>query len=185
MLGIIGACFGSVPAVGTTLIALSLEDLTLDSDYIVTGYVLDSTSFLNEGRLFTLHRIRTDRILDDSLESGEIIEIVTAGGHSEWFSQRVFGAPELEVGGQYLLFLKRHGVNDIVRPIGMSQGAYPVIADPTTRTPTAMPSCTGARLVQRYGGASGRFEETTPWLTEGRSLDEIVEEVRAIRGIGR
>ncbi len=180
LLAMVGACLTSVPAAGTTLVALSLEDLTLDSDHIITGQVLDSTAILENGRIYTLHRVQVDEDLDGILEQGEVVEMVTAGGHSEWFSQKVFGAPSLEVGGRYLLFLREFGVSGAVRALGMSQGALPVVADPRTRQLTVNPSSVGARLVRRFGGETAPLEEAEPWLTEARSLDDIVGEIRAI-----
>lgn len=180
LLAAMGALLVSLPAAGTTLLALSLEDLTLDADHIITGRVLDSTPILEDGRIYTLHRVQVDEDLDGILEEGEIVEMVTAGGRSEWFSQKVFGAPELEVGGRYLLFLREYGVSGAVRALGMSQGVLPVVEDPRTRLSTVNPSPFSARLVRRFGGETGSLEEAEPWLTEARSLDDVIGEIRAI-----
>ena len=53
----------SVPtggAVASTLIALDLDELVSRSDSIFSGKVLDSVSFLEDGRIFTLCRVEVE-----------------------------------------------------------------------------------------------------------------------------
>ena len=175
----IGASMICVSAFGTTLVALDLDDLTLESDSIVTGRVVDATSFLRDGRIFTLNRIEVDEALDDSSSSGEIIEVVTAGGRSEHFSQKVFGAPELEVGGRYLFFLQYRS-KEVTRTLGMSQGAYRLREDPETRKWLVHPGSSAARLVRRSGKKGRRLVDVAPWLNRTRPLSDIAEEIRTI-----
>jgi hypothetical protein len=157
-----------------------LDDLTWEADQIVTGRVLDATSFLRDGRIYTLNRIEVNEALDDASEPGEIIEIVTAGGRSEHFSQKVFGAPELEVGAGYLLFLQHRSL-DVTRTVGMFQGALRVKEDPETKELFVHPAAKSAtRLVRRVSGKSGRLREVSPWLTDSRPLREVADEIKAI-----
>lgn len=166
---------------GTTLLALDLDSLTQLSDDICTGHILDQTSFMREGRIYTLHRVRVETNIKGKQSQGTVIEVVTAGGHSELFSQKVFGAAELQAEKTYLLFLENRGIPDVVHPVGMSQGALPISIESTTRKATVHPSGIVPRLLSR-DSANGQFRPTAPWLTKARQLDEIITEIRTIIG---
>ena len=166
---------------GTTLLAMDLESLTQSSDEICTGRVIDRVSFLKEGRIYTLNRVRVESSIKGKQLKGAIIEVVTAGGHSELFSQKVFGAAELQEDASYLLFLEKRGAPDVVHPVGMSQGALPIKVEPNTKALSVHPPRAVPRLLSR-DPVDGRFRPATPWLTKTRQLDEVVTEIRSFIG---
>ncbi len=167
----------SVPAAASTLIALDLDELTANSDSICTGTVLDGTAFLEGGRIYTLSRVEVvDPVL--GVSKGQILEIVTAGGHGEHFSQKVFGAAELTTGGQYLLFLSQ-GTRGAKRVVGMSQGALRLATDKETGRRLVRPPVRSVRLVRR-DPISRRIIEVAPWIREDRPLDGLLQEVRTV-----
>ncbi len=166
---------------GTTLLAFDLESLTRFSDQICTGRVVDSTAFLRDGRIYTLNRIEIIEEVKGRKGSGEIIEVITAGGHSELFSQKVFGAAELEKETTYLFFLENRGIPEAVHPVGMTQGAVPVILDAETRVTRVHPPKFLPRLLTR-NPIDGRFQSGIPWITEPRLLNEVLEQIRTFVG---
>jgi hypothetical protein len=167
-------------ASASTLIALDLEELVSRSDSIFSGRVLDSVSFLDAGRIFSLCRVEVEEPIFGA-GRGEVVEVITAGGHGEQFSQRVFGAAELEPGERYLLFLEPGIRGPEKHVVGMAQGAYQVALDATTRARMVRPSAEGVRLVRRDPGTR-RIVEALPWIREQRSLSGVVEDIRAALG---
>lgn len=172
-------------SVGTTLLALDLEALSRASDHICIGTVVDATSFLKGGRIYTLHRIAVTESIDGTAQSGEILEVVTAGGHSEWFSQKVFGAAELKTDAEYLLFLRKTHGPDTAAVVGMSQGAYPITRDPETRVRVITPPKTPPRLMKRDALSGGRLTTTTPWIAQVTPLDAVIVQIQQFIGGSR
>jgi hypothetical protein len=171
-------------AAASTLLAMNLEELTQASDEICTGRVVDSTSFLEEGRIYTLHRVEIVEGVKGNAARSTLIEVVTAGGHSELFSQKVFGAAELEPNQTYLFFLEKRGTPGVVYPVGMTQGALPVSIDAATRMARVHPPKTLPRLVTR-NPVDGRIYPGSPFLTSDRPLDDVIKEIRTITGGNR
>ena len=168
-------------SIGTTLLALNLEEMTRTSDEICTGRVVDKTSFLKDGRIYTLNDVEVIENIKGDHTKGTIVEVVTAGGHSELFSQKVFGAPEFEVNETYLLFLEKRGIPDVVHPVGMIQGALPISVDSTTHIAKVHPPSELPRLLTR-DPVDGNFRPSVPWITKTRLLDDVVREIRTIAG---
>ena len=176
----VGACLINANANATTLIAFTLDELTAQSDEIVTGTITDSTSFLNENRIYTLQRVKVSEAVFGAYRAGDVVEVVTAGGNADTYSQKVYGAAELKVGEQYLLFLKRHSIHGILMPTGMSQGVCRIVKSSDNQKLQLMPLHLRARLVKRNEAHNRRFKIALPWLIEKRSLNEVLAEIRKI-----
>jgi hypothetical protein len=171
----------SVKTEATTLIAKDLASLSREADNICQGRVIDTVSFLKGGRIYTLNRVQIIASIKGSERDGEIIEVVTAGGHSELFSQKVFGAAELEVDHEYLLFLEHRGAPEISHTVGMTQGALRISLDDSRTTRLVHPPRSMPRLMQR-DLSTGRLYNADPWLTDTRPLSEILTRVREYLG---
>jgi hypothetical protein len=168
----------------TTLLRLDLEDLTLDADCICLGRVSDSTVFSRGNRLYTLHRIEITESISGDKAAGDTLEVVTAGGSAEGLRQKVSGAAALKVGEEYLFFLEQRGETEIVHPIGMSQGAYPVALDASTAERVVLPPTNLPRLVQK--SATGDvLKKASLWLNEKKPLDDVLEAIRAVKKRGK
>ena len=171
----------TAPSTATTLVAKDLESLTRDADNICTARVIDAVSFLKGGRIYTLNRVQITESVKGNEKAGDIMEVVTAGGHSELFSQKVFGAAELEVDEEYLLFLEHRGSPDISHTVGMTQGALPLSLDARAATRLVNPPRALPRLMIR-DAETGQLRDREAWLTEARPLTEILTQVRAYLG---
>lgn len=165
----LGLPLGSAAA--STLIAIDLDGLTRRSDTICTGTVIDATSFMEGGRIFTLNRVRVDETMHGT-SNGTILEVVTAGGHGEHFSQKVFGAAELTPGEQYLLFLEPRRETDEKRVVGMAQGALRISLSTADNVKMVHPLTRGVRIAEK-NPSTGRIVEVLPWIREASPLDLI------------
>ena len=173
--------FAGAPASGSTLLAHDLESLSTLSDHICTARVVDATSFMKGGRIYTLSRVEIIESVKGADRQGNLLEVVTAGGHSEWFSQKVFGAAELEVGAEYLLFLEHRGSVDISHPVGMTQGALPVsiqadTADRQVSPPKSIPN------LMRKSLEDGSLHPAALWINQPERLSDVLTRIRGFIG---
>jgi hypothetical protein len=163
----------------TTLLSLDLKTLTLRADQVVVGRVMDSTSFMKDNRVYTLHRVEVTQSVASDKQETDIIEVVTEGGHTATFTQRVEGAAELEVGMEYLLFLDLRGDLGMPYVTGMSQGAYPVLKDDSSLLKFVHPPNRLPRLVSR-DASTLRLQDGGFWMKEKVRLDSMIEEIQSI-----
>lgn len=184
-IGLLGAALlAPGAAFCTTLLSIDLEELTLDADCICLGRVSDSTVFSRGNRLYTLHLIEITKSISGDKALGDMVEVVTAGGSAEGIRQKVSGAAYLEVGEEYLLFLEQRGEKDIVYPIGMSQGAYPVELDTSTSERLIRPPASLPRLVRKNADGDV-LKETSLWLSEKKPLGDVLDAIRAVKKRGK
>jgi hypothetical protein len=136
-------------------------------------------------------RIVTDSVLvvEDSLlgtVGGERLTVRTLGGEIDGLGQRVFGEPWFRRGERHLLFLEPFPSPDptayrllpaaLLRPVGMSQGALPIVASP--EGPLVTPNAEQSALLDPCVEAS-----FVPWLDAPRPLADVLAEVReAVQG---
>ena len=161
---------------------------------------------MNVARAYSLDDVRVEAMPLPNLEPGDVlVQVVVCGVCSsdamDWYVSRkvpvVLGhepvgivhkvtpeVEELEVGDRYLLFLQ-HRSPEVIRTVGMSQGAYRVREDPDTKKEMVHPYMRGARLLHRFGPKDGQLGEVAPWLTRSRPLSEISEEIRAILEVAK
>jgi len=162
---------------GTTMRALSLNELTIGANTIVAGKVLSSTSFRRNGRIYTKNKIQiTEKI--SSQTQNEIIEVETIGGRIGNIVQKVIGAAELKKGDEYLLFL-RNSANKKMRVLGMSQGAYSITKDNNTNNKMLMPSKINARLV-KVDAQTGNLADSPSWIMEPKPLRDIISRINTV-----
>jgi hypothetical protein len=172
----------SVLCGGTTLLSLDLKTLTLRAHHIVVGRVMDSTSFMKEKRVLTFHRVEITKSIVSDKKEGDVIEVVTEGGQTATFTQKVEGAAELADGKEYLLFLDIRGNWGAAYVTGMSQGAYPISTDDSSTVKFVQPPNRLPRLVAR-DTATLRLQDKGFWLKEKTRLDSMIEEILTIEVI--
>jgi len=117
----------AAPAGATTLQRLSLEDLTHESTAVVRGRVAEVRTEQAGPLLYTVARVEISNVWKG--ENGESIEVSSPGGVWQGAEQRFPGAPRLELGGEYVLFLWR-GPSGRVQITGFSQGVFDVYDGP-------------------------------------------------------
>ena len=107
----------------TTLQQLSVDQMIQQSTAIVRAKVTGSYAASRSGSIYTFYRLQ----VTENLKSTTVpnIEVAVPGGVLGKVMQSVAGAPNLTVGGDYVLFLwtSRSGLTQV---IGLSQGAFDV-----------------------------------------------------------
>lgn len=122
-----------LPARGTVLVELSLEQLSQASTAIVRGRVVGQESRWNSTRtgVVTLTTIE----IEESLKGhpGAVVVIQQPGGRVGNIHLRVPGTVRFLPGARYFLFLESGREAARYRLVGMGQGAYRIFRDPRTR----------------------------------------------------
>src|SRR5580704_11820147 len=111
----------------TTLQKLSLDDMIQQSTGIVRAKVTGSRSALRGQNIYTyyrLHVLETARALEAAkVNPGQDIEVAVPGGSVNGVRQVAIGAPELNAGAEYVVFLWT-GKSGLTQIIGLSQGLF-------------------------------------------------------------
>lgn len=148
---------GGVPAAQATTIApLRFDELVQQAGVVVQGTVTDVrvlstgadlppaeesnvpssptapiSADVEGGRmLYTEVTLQVDRQIGDPV--GPEIRFTLAGGRTEDESFIVFGMPRFEIGGRYILLLRRDFERTNVPVVGVSQGFFQIVRDPAT-----------------------------------------------------
>jgi hypothetical protein len=122
---------GLRPLPGATLERLSLDDMIVKSTSVVRGKVINSFGQFHGPVIYTHYRIQVSERYKGT--GAGTTEIVVPGGSANGAHQQVAGAPELTVGGEYVLFLWT-GASGNTHIIGLTQGLFAMAssdADPT------------------------------------------------------
>ena len=103
----------------TTLEQLSLDDMIQKSTSIVRARVTGSRTSTHASDIYTHYQLQTS----ESWKGAAITEVAVPGGVVQGIRQSVNGAPELQTGQEYVLFLwtSRSGLTQV---IGLSQGLF-------------------------------------------------------------
>jgi hypothetical protein len=114
----------SLPA--ATLEKLSLERMIQESTAIVRGRVVSTSVGQRGSLLYTRARVQVAERWKGGTEA--TIEVSVPGGRSGNVRQTFTGAPNLEPGAEYLLFLWT-GKSGVTQVIGFSQGVFGISLD--------------------------------------------------------
>jgi hypothetical protein len=110
-----------VPLQAATLERLSLDDMILKSTAIVRGKVTGSNQAYHASVIFTQYNVQVLERWKGASQTSAVVMV--PGGRIGAMRQSYPGAPRLEQGQEYLLFLwsSRQGINYV---IGFSQGLF-------------------------------------------------------------
>ena len=116
------ACGILSQAWATTLQQLSMDDMIRKSTNIVRVKVVDARTALRGQDIYTYYQLQ---VLEGWNTTTSQVEVAVPGGSSKGIRQMVPGAPSLNVGDEYVIFLwtSRSGLTQI---IGLSQGLFSV-----------------------------------------------------------
>jgi hypothetical protein len=130
----------------TTLLQLSLDDMTLKSTAIVRGKVQQTDSILRGSIVYTCYRVQVTEQWKGT-QSAQI-DFAVLGGTAKGITQSYSGAPALTSGQEYILFLwtSRSGLTQI---IGLSQGAF-----------NLTPVSSGDAMVTRFASTERVVDQT-------------------------
>lgn len=107
-------------AAATTVLELSFDELTKESDAIVVGHVESVTAEVREGRVYSTIVVSVDESLKGT--PGESVKIVQLGGKTKDLVTRAFGMPNFEAGEHVLLFLEKPNRVNYFVVTGLTQG---------------------------------------------------------------
>jgi hypothetical protein len=110
----------------TTLERLSVDSMVEKSTSIVRGKVVSSEGEFRNGLIFTKYMIQVDESWKGN--PGRLIEVFVPGGVANGLRQTITGAPALEQGEEFVLFLWA-GASGRRQIIGLSQGMFNVVKE--------------------------------------------------------
>jgi hypothetical protein len=116
-----------VPALATTLIRASLDDLIGKSTSIVRGRVINSSTASHGPLVYTHYKIQVTERWKGL--TGDQVDVQVPGGSYNGVQQNIAGAPRLSTGAEYVFFLWTgpSGANHL---LGLSQGVLDIAKDP-------------------------------------------------------
>jgi hypothetical protein len=161
-----------LPAWGTTLQKLTLDDLITQSTAIVRVKVTGSSATLRGRDIYTNYEFQVLETLKGAPQNSVAVPGGVAGG----LRQMVAGAPSLSFGGQYVIFMwtSRSGLTQV---IGLSQGLFSVMDDSSGNPVLVRPAATG-QMVDKTGNLVGDKAVTV-------SLSDLRAEIKKATGAGK
>jgi hypothetical protein len=148
---LVGVLMAISPARATTMVSMSMEQLTQASSDIVQAHVVSQVSEWNatHTQIVTITTFEVSQTLKGNASSN--IQIRQLGGTVGHLTQTIMGDVTFRPQGEYILFLEpAEGSN--YRVVGMSQGAYPVYTDGTSREARVILPLNQTQLQSILGG---------------------------------
>ncbi len=159
----------AAPARATTLVRLSLEQLSQASSDIVRGHVVSQESQWNpaHNQIVTLTTIAVDQAVKGQPPASLVIEQL--GGTVGNIRSRVPGTVQFQPQGDYLLFLEPAAANSShYLVVGMMQGAYRIYPDRITHEERVIQPLGGFFYGTRGSGGGLKTSEQTIPLNQFR-----------------
>ncbi len=164
----------STPVDASIVIALDLEELTVEADRIVVGTVVWAEPIrIGNGMIRTRHRIQVEQDLRGSGDHEIIVE--TLGGQVGGLAMRVAGAPSFVLGDRAVVFVREDG-NAIFHPVGVAQGVMRIERE--NGHDMVLPSRRGGMLVR--SDATGVLVKSAGPLAGKERLDVFLSRVLKI-----
>jgi len=119
------------PARATTMVSMSMEQLTQASSEIVQARVVNQACAWNAShtQIVTITSFAVSQSLKGNASS--TLQVQQLGGTVDHVTQSFMGDVSFRPQGEYILFLEAAG-GSTYHVVGMSQGAYPVYRDATS-----------------------------------------------------
>ena len=161
-----------------TLERLSLDDMIAKSTGIVRGKVTNSWAAASGVVIYTHYTIQVAERLKGS--GGDIEEIVVPGGEVNQLRQSFSGAPVLQTGTEYVLFLyaSKDGFTYVV---GLTQGLFRISADGTV-DPLATRTASRELMLDPASGKPVKDQTLVMHVSDLRSQ---VSSRLAAKGVGK
>lgn len=112
----------AVPTEASVLRGLTLRELRLGADVIVSGEVVAVRSVRTERSIDTVVRVRVQQSYRGKV--GKSVLVRVPGGEHGGLHLVVPGSPRFQRGGRVLMFLSRDG--EEYRPVGLFQGVWTI-----------------------------------------------------------
>jgi hypothetical protein len=120
-----------LPAHGATLARLTLADMVSQSSAIVHGRITGASTAWQGSIIYTHYQLQVIEQWKGATQSS--VDVAVPGGVLDGISQTFSGAPDLNIGQEYVLFLwmSRHGVT---YTLGFTQGVFSLSKDASGQT---------------------------------------------------
>lgn len=156
-----------------------MDDMIQKSTAIVRAKVLGSHAEARGRDIYTYYQLQViDRLKPENLKSAgsQQLDLAVPGGTAAGLRQRVGGAPELNAGGEYVIFLwtGRPGLTQI---IGLSQGLFSVVHNAAGDAVLVRPAAT-EQMVDKSGRVISDHAVTM-------SLSELRSRIQPLAGGGK
>ena len=162
------------PAHATISEALSLDALVREADHVALVTCVDARASRDgRRRIVTDFTLRVEEAMKGGTPAGATLTMRSLGGAIGDLGMRVEGEPHPEVGGRYLVFLRRLRDGRTLRPVGMSQGVMPV--QERNGELIVQPGGGGMALMQRGGG--GQLVPAPPALIHPEPFPTVRDRV--------
>jgi hypothetical protein len=145
---------------------LSLERMILESTAIVRGRVVSTSVSQRGSLLYTRAKVQVGERWKGGTEA--TVEVSVPGGRSGNLRQTFTGAPNLEPGAEYLLFLWT-GKSGVTQVIGFSQGVFDISMDTKGQPVAARAASTETML-----DATGRTVADGPVKMTLAEMDKLI-----------
>lgn len=162
----------ATPVFATSASRLDLDTLTDKADVIVHGKVTGRDARWDDARagIWTHHQFEATETLKGEREASR--EILTRGGVVGNIGQHVAGSGNLEIDGEYVLFLWKDDQSRL-RLLGMVQGAFRVVEEEGVKR--VRNSYAGLTLIDEKTGAPADKSERLPMEF---TLEDLCKRVR-------
>ncbi|MHC5212676.1 MAG: hypothetical protein ACYTG2_18335 [Planctomycetota bacterium] len=168
------------PAAATTIVRLSVEDMTQRATHVVHGTVSAvHASRAPGGRIYTYVTLEVQA--SPKGEASTSLTFVQLGGRIGDLACGVVGAPTFEVGEELVVFLLQMTPRDALEDgvdlwlLGLGQGKWSVTTDAADGTRRATIDLSGVKVVTKPGRT---YDDALP-------LDTLIERVRGAAEAGR
>ena len=113
-----------------TIIPSTLEYMTGFSGLIVTGTVMNKTSYWKEKNIYTDVTVQVDNLIkDDKGIKPETVTVSVIGGTVGDMTQRVDESPVFKVGERLMLFLVKKTRVDKYQPFALGYGVFRIVKE--------------------------------------------------------
>jgi hypothetical protein len=165
-------------AQGTVMVERSLDELARQADLVVVATPSAARrSFWQHGRIYTDVPLTLNFVVRGTAPAAEALRVRLPGGTVGDVGQMLAGAPALDAGGVYLLFLSppRDGARAV---LNLAAGVLPVTVGASGEV-RVMPARTGGlTFIPPTGGSSSVQRIEVP--PEGERLERVVARLRAV-----
>jgi hypothetical protein len=159
---------------GTTLEKLSLDEMVQKSTAVVRARPTGSSTVLRGSMIYTVYRLQISEVLKGPISPGTP-EVYVPGGTYGRYRQSISGAPVLEPGVEYVLFLWT-SPRGLVQVIGLSQGVFEI-----RQSATGEPLLVRGRIDADFVDSGGRAVADAGMRVSLGSLREALRRASAAR----
>ena len=185
--GLIAASFaftiGAATLAATVTIPIEFRQVVSTSTIIARGHVTDVRGIvLPNGRIETVATIAVDSTLKGQADA--FLSIRLPGGEVGRTKMVMIGAPTVKVGEHAVFFLKS-GADDLLRPVGLGAGVYPVQPDSRSGRPVVAPPVVPGQTTSGRGVVRGDTRRKPMSVQEFESLVKLVMSAPAATAVPR